>query len=300
MHRLLRSTSRRSVRAIIAGFVRVACLLSLADLADAGGKSTAVIPPEVEASVNDSLAAEVHRGWPLLLTVGIYPPDTGGAKTKPVWIAASTGNWSNAIELRVLDEAAQPQAWPLHLANAPTNALAVGAKAKLPKGVPKDKGARTAGRLHWYLTTEETAQLTEGVYEIHCALQSTNSAYAKAWSGSVEAPTVLLTVSAEPQPLSVEKESLKARLEAQLDVIQGNRTGALDRINQFLALHTNDVSGQAVRAALLDSLGQTNDAINAYNLAIQQFRAQNPNAAEPPRELTARHRELLNALLTAR
>src|SRR2546426_3719187 len=127
----------------------------------------AATSPLIVASVNEARSADLYRGWPLLLEVGLLHPAPFDADPSPLLIDMGSGPWSGAVHLDVSDTNGQAQTWPFVLFNITSNSLTL--------------DGNVAGQLFYYLTPAQTALLTPGSYTIAAVLNTINSTNPQAW-----------------------------------------------------------------------------------------------------------------------
>lgn len=236
----------------------------------------------VSASVNQSTEVEVPRGWPLLLEIALLHPSMFDSNAVPVLICSTNGSWSNALQIRALNTQGQIQNWPLHPAPM-TNETLILTDA-------------VGGRLLWWLSPQETAQLAPGQYELRVTLQTTNITKPSAWKGVVESVPVLITITNEPPVLTEADVEEKHRLLARYALLQGGEQQARQEIAALLAAYPTNIGGLTLSMYLKKRAGLFAEALQTTELALAQVDAQNPLAQEPPLELLHNLSELQNIL----
>jgi hypothetical protein len=237
----------------------------------------------VTPSVNDAAQATVPRGWPLILDVGLLHPELFASNALPILISSTNGPWANALEIRVLDAQGQLQTWPLH-AIAMTNETLL---------LTDESG----GRIRWWLSPQETAQLTNGTYELVVTLQTTNVARPLAWTGLVKSVPVIITMTNEPATLTEENAEEKQGLMTRYALLEGDPVQARQAVAALLTVYPTNIGGLTMSMYLQRDAGQLVEAWHAAQEALAQVYAENPNPAEPPVELMQNLAEL-QALLT--
>jgi len=225
----------------------------------------------VSACVNDAAQVLVLQGWPLIIDVGLLHPEMFDSNAAPILIASTNGPWSNALELRVVDEQHQLQNWPLHVSPMTNETLLL--------------TDETGGRLRWWLSPEETTQLTRGIYELAVTLQTTNVTRPLAWTGLIKCVPVIITVTNEPAPLSEDDVEEKQGLMTRYALIEGNALQAAQRVAALLTAYPTNIGGLTMNMYLQRNAGQLVEALQTAEQALDQVYAQSPLAPEPPAEL---------------
>src|SRR5437867_11433969 len=227
--------------------------------------------PLIVASVNEARSADLYRGWPLLLEVGLLHPASFDADPGPLLIDMGSGPWSDAVHLDITDSNGQVQVWPLALFNVPSNSLTL--------------DGNTAGQLIYYLTPAQTALLSLGSYTIEVALNTTNSPNPQAWKGMVGSVPVELTILDEPPTLSADQRESKQQILASYHLLVDDPSQANADIDDLLASKPDSIAGLSFKSYLSQLAGQNGEAERLLSSAIDIVYATFPDAEEPPFEL---------------
>jgi hypothetical protein len=240
--------------------------------------------PKVWIAANGSSAGEIVRGWPLLLEAGIFHPAAfqPGAPKKPLLLAAKEGPWSNALRVEIKDARDEPQSWPLHLTDSPPAVLSL--------------EARTTGELTWWLSPEETAKLPEGGYELVAVLDTTHATAPDGWRGRTVSVPLAIRVRKEPSPLPPQQEAEKYQLLAAYHLLRGDAKQALALADELLKKQPDNLGGLQLKGDLLARDGKTEEALAAYDRALEVFLKKYGTKEGPPRDLLKKRNELLNKL----
>ncbi len=242
--------------------------------------------PLVSMSLNGTRYAEVFRGWPLIVEAGLfYPSDIPAeAEKKPIVIATKDGVWSNAVRIDVHKTPAQGQSWPLHLAPTPSPTLSLDPQAE--------------GDLVWWISPDDSAQLSEGDYELVAVLDTTGSAASGAWKGTTRSVPVSVRLRNEPQPLSEEQESEKYHLLESYYFLRGDSKQATATMEELLQRQPDNLGALEFKGDALAEEGKTTEALAYYRRALSALLKKYPTT-EPPRELLVKQHRLLDTLLHA-
>jgi hypothetical protein len=229
--------------------------------------------PLFEVAVNGAREVEVPAGWPLLVLVNLTHPDIAApdALVTPLALGPAQDDWSPAIQITIRDERGGAAAWPLHLAQPPTQTLT--------------HDTTRQGTLLRYVAPEDTARLPPGRYTLSATLDTTAAAWAGGWQGHVTAVPVQIHLSAEPLPLSPDLEAGKAEVQVAYELWRGHTAQALALLDARLTRRPTDVNALTLKADLLVAAGQDQPALALYNQALDAFLAENPGSPEPPEAL---------------
>jgi hypothetical protein len=233
-------------------------------------------------SGNASVSPIVRRGWPLLLEISLLRRGAFDSNAMPVLICASNGPWPGAIAAEVVDSSGQPQTWPLHQQVITNDTLSL--------------TAQTSGRVFWWLSDAETAQLPQGQFEMRITLNTTNVTKTNAWKGMAQSPLIDLTVTNEAVPLTESDAEEKYRLFADFATLQGDASAARVAIDTLLGAYSTNIGGLMYRADLQQAAGQFNDALDTVQAALDQADLQTSNPREPPTGLWILESELQQIL----
>jgi len=232
----------------------------------------------LSGSANGSVAPTIRRGWPLLLEISLLHPDAFDSNALPIVICASNGPWPGALSATITDGAGQSQGWPWHRQTVTNESLRL--------------TDATGGRVYWWLTPGETAQLPNGEFKLAVSLTTTDATKTNAWKGEVQSAPVILAVTNEPAPLTQGDTEEKYRLLANYALLSGDRAGAQAQINALLAAYPTNIGGLTYDAYLKQAAGLFDDAFQSIQKALSQIALQSPNATEPPDELLSKQAEL--------
>ena len=270
-------SSRRESRSLFSTSL-LACFLFVSLAANA---QTAQLPsgpvPELTLSANNGFTPTLFQGWPIVLELQINPPDqfVPNGNVDPVVLSTSGGNWTDAVQITVLDPSAAPQNWPLTLVPPAGGQTS----ASLASGV--------VARLFWTLSPSTSTGLPAGVYQVVATLDTTTTATTGSFKGRIQT-SVTITVASEPSPLPRALEQEKFTILAAYDVLLGNNAQALADINTLLTNQPNNTDAMVEQGDLLMAQGQLASAIASYDQAASVFAATFPSPAEPPKLITSR------------
>lgn len=222
------------------------------------------------ASLNSSAEANVFRGWPMLLEVGLLHPDAPAAGTAPILISAGQGPWSGAIKVEVRDQQEALMNWPFQFA-APTNSVL-------------QLTSDSAAKLYYWIAPQDTAQLAPGDYQLDASLNTTGATAPGVWKGEAAATPVTIALGDEPATLTEDQFEEKQKLFANYYLLQQNLSEAQSQIDQLLAQYPENIGGWSLRAGMLADR-QPKAALDACNRALQIIQAKFPTAKEPPEAL---------------
>jgi len=241
--------------------------------------------PLLSISLNGTREAQVFRGWPLILEAGLfYPTDVPGkAEKKPFLIVAKDGPWSNAVHIEIRKKPGEGVTWPFHLADTPSSTFSLHAQAE--------------GDLIWWLSPEDSAQLSEGNFEVVAVLDTTDSTVPGGWKGATTSVPVSVRLSNEPEPLTAEQESEKYQLSASYYLVRGDSKQAMAQMEALLQKQPDNVGGLEFKGDALAEGGKAAEALACYRRALDAFLRKYHTIEEPPRELWMKQHRLLDKLL---
>ena len=261
---------RKSTRLIRAGTLAVYFLCSSRLLQ--GQMAQPSIAPTFALSARSIDSNQAVQGWALILEGTFCHPQvySRSVNVSPLLINPMNGSWSNTVHLVVTDSTGATHTWPIHLATVPSGPIAL--------------DAINVGRLIWVVAPSDTEAIAPGTYVVQGTLDTTASAGSAGWSGTTNSNIVSLQVA---PPLAAETSDQQERqyeLLAEYDQLVGNDVQALNNINTLLAQQPNSVGGLAWKGTVLEALGQTADALAAYDQAVATAVAINPNPQSEPLE----------------
>jgi len=220
--------------------------------------------PRLSLSGNSSVAALAYQGAPLIFAVVLHHPNIFSTDTlvTPVVLNPQNGSWANTIQLAITDSNGARQNWPVQLVTAVTGALTL--------------DQTNTGTLTWVLSPMATSNIAPGTYYAIAALNTVASAGTTGWSGATNSQRLSIQVSALPSTLTSDQQERQAELLATYDQLLGNDTQAVADINAFLTQQPGAVGALTLKGNLLAEMGQTTDALDAYDTAVAAFYAANP------------------------
>jgi hypothetical protein len=246
---------------------------------------TSGVIPQLSLSVNNSGELTVFQGWPMIIQGALYHPDVvsqGGLTASPLLIAAQNGSWANLVHVLVTDSDGNPQVWPIHLVFVPTGSLSL--------------GANEIGVLVWTVSPTFTNGLPQGSYSLFVSIDTTTAQ--SGWIGSAKSASALLQISAPPSSIAADQQEEQYRLLATYDRLLGNMTQAIADLDQLLGIQPNSIGGLATKAEFLADSGQTQQALDLYTQAVNEFYLQTPHPTEPPRHLLKPQQTLMMQILS--
>jgi uncharacterized protein (TIGR03437 family) len=219
--------------------------------------------PELGLDVNGQSEAVVSKGWPLLVRVVVIAADN-----QPVSIGLSSGAWTQALRLTITDPSGTVQNWPVQLIAPVSNSLSL-------------SGIKT-GEAVWLVSPTDTVNLAAGLYSLSVVLNTTASAGAGTWSGTVQSNGATLQIQAEPASLSAEDEASKYLALAAYARLRGDATGAKSALDTLISHQPDILEAYSEKADLLAAAGDYAGALALSQQALDKFKASHPNAAEAP------------------
>lgn len=243
------------------------------------GAGAPPVDPTLAVTVNDAADLVLYRGWPAIVLVKVLPPrflDTS-PDVEPFSISAPAGAWADALELAVQDSAGAAVDWPAE---------------KVPaEGQTLHLDPESAGLVVFLIAPEATAALAAGSYRVGAVLDTT--AFPGGWQGRVSAEEVVtVEVQDAPAPIPDEEAIELSLLEAIRQFLRGDPVQAHLDLDEVLALVPRSPGALGLRAFFLDGEGKVDEALTAYEEAIEAHEEADPEAPEPPFELLERHGEL--------
>lgn len=219
--------------------------------------------PELDLDVNAQSDAVVARGWPLLIRTAILSADG-----QQVSIGMKSGAWTQALHLTVTDPNGAAQNWPAQLVQPASATLSL-------------SGIDTAEAV-WLVAPADTSSIAAGVYNLSVTLDTTSTAAAGAWSGTIAGSGAAVTLlDAEPAPLSAEDEASKYLALAAYARLKGDTQGAGEALDTLIAHQPTMLEAYKEKGDLLAAAGDYSGALALYQQALDKFLAANPNAGEP-------------------
>jgi Dockerin type I domain len=220
--------------------------------------------PSFSLSVNGSTDAQVYQGWAWLISGSLSNPNVFStrAAVTPLVINAQNGSWANTIQLVVTDGNGVTQNWPIRLTAAP------------PSSITLD--AFTLGDLTWVISPSITSSIAPGTYGIVGILNTTASAGTSGWNGTTDSPFISVQVGAAPSPITNAQQEEQSELLAMYDHLLGNDSQAVADLNTLLIQQPNAFEALALKGDFLEQLGQTANALAAYDQAVAAFYAATP------------------------
>jgi hypothetical protein len=204
--------------------------------------AAAQTPPSLSLRVNGG--APAVRGWPMLVEVIALSPDP-------------EIEWTEVVRLQVNDADGQAAFWPLERLLSPHRTLI------------------------YRLTPEQTAAITEGVYELGVLLAGNAAAVLE------------LKMEAEWESPTREQLEQKTSVLANYRFLIGDMGGALIAVDQLRGQYPESIVGLLLKGDLAAELRSDEEAARAYADALSRLPADHP----APRALLRRYHELLEPLL---
>jgi hypothetical protein len=232
---------------------------------------------ELSVAVNDSAAATIRPGWPLLLEV--YLTNTGSG---PLQLAPRGAAWPQALEVKMAD-APDGVVLPFALTQpSPGNLLTLP-----PAAVTSYLMA---------LSGAATAALSTGAHRLQASYVISDG---DGWHGKADAEVVL--VVAEPG-VQIEGEVLQlALLTATIQAAQTHYDEAAQTLRGYLANDPNAIPALALMAEALEAKGDTDRAYlyAAAALAVYDKSKDAWKTGEPPVRLLQLRKRLWTQVLAA-
>jgi hypothetical protein len=262
----------RTRQALFQAFVLSALLAGAAGSLSAQSASPSPAP-SLSLSVNGSLNLQVYQGWALIVNASLYNPDQFNRQNvlTPLTINAQNGSWANTVQLAVTDGNGIVQSWPIKPVAVPTGSITL--------------DQTNVGGLTWVVAPSDSAAITAGTYYLIAYLNTTASAGTTGWNGATNSYAVSVQVSAPPSLMTTDQQEQHSELLATYDHLLGNDTQAVTDLDLFLAQQPNAVGALAAKGDSLELLGQTAEALDAYDQAVAAFYASKPGLQ--PEELTS-------------
>jgi hypothetical protein len=244
----------------------------------------AAVSPRLSLTANAGRNVQVYQGSPLLLNATVYN-SARSSKTvlTPLLINAQNGSWANAVQLFVVNASGTRQNWSFQLIAPPVGSLTLD---------------QTVGNLTWVLAPSATSSIAPGSYTAGIELDTTASAGTSGWKGTTISYTVSIQIASLPSPLTADQQEAQATLLATYDHLQGNDTQAVADLDAFLSQNSTAVGALSLKGNLLAGMGQTSDALDAYDGAVSAFYAANPSAPEEPDALLIAQGQVRSTLLS--
>ncbi len=238
--------------------------------------------PNVSLSVNGQPEPVVLQGEALIFTAVLFHPNIFAKSVTPVVINPKSGSWGNTVQILVTDSSGVATAWPLQVVVSPPGALTL--------------DAQQTGILQWVLEPFDAKKIVPGSYQVQAVLDTTTSAGSNGWNGSALSDGALIQITAPTNPTA---DQMEQQLESQVlsEHLLGNDTQALSDLDQLLIQFPNSVEALELKGRLLNSLGQSKAALQAYEAAIDSFYSQQTTTPqEPPTQLLRPAADLRRAI----
>jgi hypothetical protein len=249
-------------------------LLSLLVLA-AGALPCAAAEPALSLSLNDSTAAEIRPGWPVVVLVTVEHGGEGG----PLQLAPAGRPWPRAIRLEA--SGAGPAATDFKQVGEPTTpALTLPPGARLSYAVVLDEAA--------------TARLAPGRYALSAVLEIARS---PGWNGTARSAPVTLTVK-PGGALDAQTRLGRAMALATAQALRGQDDAALQVLREQVKADPGSLPALRLAAELLERRGDLRTAYVLASRAVELATAAGSGrGAEPPVSLLQLQARLGRALL---
>lgn len=254
------------------------------DDAGVGAGAPAALDPTLSLTADERRETVVYRGWPVLVVLEVLPPHLHDpARADERFVVAGAGTpWTDSVEVSARKATGESVAWPFRRITSGGNRLVL--------------DGQTVGVVALWISPEDSAALAAGEFEIDATLDTRGSV--EGWNGVVEAEPVTLTVLDEPVPLTPELEAWKLLSLARYRLSGGETEAALALVDQALEALPGSLGALAFKAEILALEDRDEEALAAYDEALEEFHDQYPLAEEPPFELLeGRHDLLVKVLL---
>jgi MBG domain (YGX type) len=234
------------------------------------------VPPDLTLVVNNSGAPAVYQGWPLVFQLQVNHPDAQEANgnVTPIVLNPTTGSWADAMQVTLADANGVTQTWPLSLVYRPLGTASLGAGVE--------------ATMLWTVSPAASKSLPAGSYNAVGILNTSSTASAGSFSGTVQSNAVSITIASEPSPLSAVQQEEKYSVLAAYDLILGSTSQALADIGVLLGAQPNNIDGLLEQGDLLMLAGQNQQALASYDQAFEAFAAAYPSALEAPTPILSR------------
>jgi hypothetical protein len=231
----------------------------------------------------------VYRGWPLLVDVGVFHPqswvtlDEGRVPT-PLKVIPASGGWDSLVKVHFLGPGRAEVVLPLVPMFHPEGALVIDAE-------------RPSYMLRWHMSPEETRAMAPGEYVAFAELESSYGAEQGGWTGRVGSVAMYFEVVDEPVPFPPEQVERKALVFSQYEVYRGNPSAALAILEAHVAAQPDSPGALSAKAQLLESAGELERAFATYNEALSAFYRKHPDRRqEAPLDIVMGRRALRERL----
>jgi uncharacterized protein (TIGR03437 family) len=249
----------------------IACMI----LTAAGLSAQSAPTPEVGLDINGQGDAVVARGWPLLIRAAVISAD-GQSLT----IGLKSGAWTQALHLTITDSNGVAQNWPVQL--------------QPPSGSILALAGLTNAEAVWLVAPNDTASIAAATYNLSVTLDTSSTAAAGAWSGTVTGNGASVQIEAEPSTLTSQQEASKYIALSAYSRLSGDTQAAGAALDTLISHQPDLPIAYTMKGDLLAAAGDYAGALTQYNNALDKFTAANPGAAEP---LSAMSRPLVDASL---
>jgi len=235
--------------------------LSVLLLSFAATLAAQVAAPRLGISLNQSSAAVIFPGWPVVAEVSI----TNNTGQPGLRLAPSSSVWPLAIRFAVTGPSGKPEDWRFELSAQPPDPAIT-----LP--------ARSRTSVFLVLDPEKTASLPAGVYVLTAELEISGS---DGWNGLVRSPAARVEVK-ESKPLTPDQELELTLLRATVHLLRKQNEEAKRILSDYLAVNSDAVPALRMMAELLEVEG---DFARAYLYAALAMKSYGASQSEPGRRL---------------
>jgi hypothetical protein len=226
--------------------------------------------PDISISVNGSAQPEVVRGWPLIVRGVVQHSQQFANDATPIDLSHGDGGWWSAVQLNVVDSQGQPTNWNLQATPVSDSTLHL--------------DGSHIGTILWRIVPEDTAQIPLGTYQLTAVLDNTDMP-TQGWQGSITSLEVSITIKDPPATLSATDDTWKSQLFANYYALSGDVPKALAVLDDLFSRQPDQIGALTLRGVFLESQGNNDDALAAYEHAVSAFQSQFPNSPEPPKAL---------------
>jgi hypothetical protein len=255
--------------------------LSVLLLSLAATLAAQVAGPRLGVSLNQSSAAAIFPGWPVVAEVSI----ANSAGTAALRLAPSSSVWPLAIRFAVTGPSGKPEDWRFELSAQPPDPAIT-----LP--------ARSRTSVFLVLDPEKTASLPAGVYVLTAGLEIGGS---DGWNGLVRSPVARVEVK-ESKSLTPDQELELTLLRATVQLLRKQNAEAKRILSDYLAVNSDAVPAFRMIAELLEDEGDFARAYVYASLAMKSYAASQTGSGgrvEPPGQLLSLRNRLWRKALEA-
>ncbi len=278
----------RIQRTLASLLLLVGCVALAGHVSPAAAQSTQPAPvPACSLAANAGNDIQAFQGAPLILDATLYHSNHASRSTliTPLLINAKNGSWANTFQLAVTNAAGATQNWPIRLIAPPTGTLTLDNTFE--------------GDLTWVVDPSATSSILAGAYTVVAIIDTRSSAGNIGWSGVTTSDAVSIQIGPLPSSLSLDQQEEQVELLAMYDHLTGNDAKAISDLQAFLAQQPNDINVLELEGKLFEAMGQTDNALDAYDEAVGAFFVSTSGPiSEPPAELSISQGNLRSVLFS--